>query len=76
VGRDLGVKNGWRDGKLERRRRTPLQPESAMRGWGAEARVARAKAGVMERPCAGGLLWGGRLTFAGGGESLRSRNSV
>ncbi len=30
--RGLGVKKGWREGKLERRRRTPVQPESAMRG--------------------------------------------
>ncbi len=36
MGRGLGVKKSWRDGKLERRRRTPVQPESAMRGgdWG------------------------------------------
>jgi hypothetical protein len=41
MGRGLGVKKGWRDGKLDRRRRTPVQPESAMRGGRAEARVAR-----------------------------------
>ncbi len=27
--RGFGVKKGWREGKLERRRRTPVQPESA-----------------------------------------------
>jgi hypothetical protein len=47
MGRVLGVKKGWREGKLERRRRTPVQPESAMRAGGSEARVARAEAGVM-----------------------------
>ncbi len=56
MGRGLGVKKGWRDGKLDRRRRTPVQPESAMRGGGAEARVAKAEAGVIERACAGGSL--------------------
>ena len=35
-GRGLGVKKGWREGKLERRRRTPVQPESAMRGGAGE----------------------------------------
>ncbi len=32
----MGVKKGWRDGKLDRRRRTPVQPESAMRGRGVK----------------------------------------
>ncbi len=74
MGRGLGVKKGWRDGKLDRRRRIPVQPESAMRAGGAEARVARAEAGVIERACAGGSLWGGGLNFAGRRESLRRRN--
>ncbi len=50
----MRVKKGWRDGKLERRRRNPVQPESAMRGGRAETRVARAEAGVIGRACAGG----------------------
>jgi hypothetical protein len=56
MSRGLRVKKGWRDGKLDRRRRTPVQSESAMSGGGAEARVARAEAGVIERTCAGGSL--------------------
>jgi hypothetical protein len=64
MGRGLGVKKGWREGKLERRRRTPVQPESAMRG-GVDERVARAEAEVVVTACAGGSLWGGGLTFAG-----------
>ncbi len=72
-GRGLGVKKGWREGKLERRRRTPVQPESAMRG-GAEEREARAEADVVVRACAGGMLGGNGLTCAGRGESLWRRN--
>jgi hypothetical protein len=67
MGRGLGMKKGWRDGKLERRRRTPVQPESTMRRGGAEARAVKAEAGVIERALAGGPLWGGGLTFEGGG---------
>ncbi len=74
-GRGLGVKKGWREGKLERRRRTPVQPESAMRG-GAEEREARAEADVVVRACAGGLLGGNGLACAGRGESLRRRNLI
>jgi hypothetical protein len=58
MGRGFGVKKGWREGKLERRRRTPVQPESAMRG-GADEREARAEADVVVSACAGGILWGG-----------------
>ncbi len=46
--RGLGVKKGWREEKFERRKRTPVQPESAMRG-GAEEREARADADVVVR---------------------------
>jgi hypothetical protein len=63
MGRGFGVKKGWREGKLERRRRTPVQPESAMRR-GTEAREARAEAEVV-RTCVGGMLCGWGLTFAG-----------
>jgi hypothetical protein len=56
MGRGFGVKKGWREGKLERRRRTPVQPESAMRG-GADEREARAEADVVVSACAGGVLW-------------------
>ena len=74
MGRGFGVKKGWREGKLERRRRTPVQPESAMRG-GADEREARAEADVVVSACAGGILWGGGgLTSAGGGGSLRRVN--
>jgi hypothetical protein len=45
MGRGFGVKKGWREGKFERQRRTPVQPESAMRG-GANEREARAEADV------------------------------
>ncbi len=58
-GRGFGVKKkGWREEKLERRRRTPVQPESAMRG-GADVKVARVEADVVVSACAGGVLWGG-----------------
>ena len=50
MGRSFGVKNGCREGKLERRRRTPVQPESAMRG-GADEREARAEADVVVSAC-------------------------
>ena len=74
MGRGFGVKKGWREGKLERRRRTPVQPESAMRG-GANEREARAEADVVVSACAGGMLGGGGVfTSAGGGESLRRMN--
>ena len=43
-----------------------MQPESAMRG-GADEREARAEADVVVSACAGGMLWGGGLTCAGGG---------
>ncbi len=56
MGRGFGVKKGWREGKLERRRRTPVQPESAMRG-GADDREERAEADVVVSACAGGMLW-------------------
>ena len=59
-GRGLGVKKGCREGKLERRRRTPVQPESAMRG-GTDDEEARAEADVVVNACAGGML-GGNLT--------------
>ena len=36
MGRGLGVKKVCREGKLERRRRTPVQPESAMSGRAGE----------------------------------------
>ncbi len=64
----LGVKKGWREGKLERRRRTPVHPESAMRG-GTEASEARAETEleVMVSACAGGMLCGWGLACAGGG---------
>ena len=73
-GRDLGVKKGWREGKLERRRRTPVQPESAMRG-GTEEKEARAEADVVSA-CAEGMLGGNRLTGAGRGESRWRRNLI
>ncbi len=66
MGRGFGVKKGWREGKLERRRRTPVQPESAMRG-GADDREERAEADVVVSACAGGMLWEGGLACAGGG---------
>ncbi len=51
----MGVKKGWREGMLERRRRTPVQPESAMRG-GAEEKEARAEADVVvSAGCLGGM---------------------
>ena len=50
MGRGFGVKKGWREGKLERRRSTPVQPESAMRG-GADEREARAEADVVVSAC-------------------------
>ena len=62
-GRGLGVKKGWREGKLERRRRTPVQPESAMRGGAGEIE-ARAEGDVVVRACAGGMLGGNGLTCA------------
>ena len=62
-GRGLGVKKGWREGKLERRRRTPVQPESAMRG-GTEKKEARAEADVVVQE-------GGDL----GGEGIVDRKS-
>ena len=64
--RGLGVKEGCREGKLERRRRTPVQPESAMRG-GTDDEEARAEADVVVNACAGGMLGGNRLmvTLAG-----------
>ena len=65
-GRGLGVKKGWREGKLERRRRTPVQPEFAMRG-GAEEKEARAEADVVVSACAGGMLGGNRSTGMCGG---------
>jgi hypothetical protein len=61
--RGFGGKKGWREMKLERRRRTPVQPESAMRG-GADKRKARAEADVVVSACAGGMLW------RGGGEVM------
>ena len=73
MGRGFGVKKGWREGKLERRRRTPVQPESAMRG-GADEREARAEADVVVSACAGGMLWGGGVNMCRGGESLRRVN--
>ncbi len=68
MGRGFGVKKGWREGKLERRRKTPVQPESAMRG-GADDKEARAEVDVVVSACAGGMLWGGELISAGGGGS-------
>ena len=65
-GRGFGVKKGWREGKLERRRRTPVQPESAMRG-GADEREARAEADVVVSACAGGMLGGGGVNECRGG---------
>ncbi len=56
-GRGFGVKKGWREGKLERRRRTPVQPESAMSGGAGEIE-ARAEGDVVVRACAGGKLGG------------------
>ena len=58
MGRGFGVKKGWREGKLERRRRTPVQPESAMRGGAGEIE-ARAEGDVVVRACAVGKLGGG-----------------
>jgi hypothetical protein len=58
MGRGFGVKNGWTEGKLERRRRASVQLESAMRG-GADEREAWAEADVVVTACAGGMLWGG-----------------
>ncbi len=57
------MKKGWREGKWERRRRTSVQPEFAMKG-GAEEREARAEANVVVSACAGEMLaWeGGGLT--------------
>ena len=62
----MGVKKGWREGKLDRRRRTPVQPESAMRG-GTEEKEARAEADVVVSACAGGMLWGGGVNMCRGG---------
>ncbi len=67
MGRGFGVKKGWREGKLERRRRTPVQPESAMREAGADERKARAEADVVVSACAGGMLWGGGVNECRGG---------
>jgi hypothetical protein len=76
MGRGFGVKKGWREGKLERRRRTPVQQESAMRG-GADEREARAEVDAVVSACAGGMLLGG-LTCAGGwgGISVESEFEV
>ncbi len=72
----MGLKKGWREGKFERRRRTPVQPESAM-GGGAEEKEARAEADVVVRACfAGGMLGGNGLACAGRGESLWRRNLI
>ena len=74
-GRGLGVKKGWREGKLERRRRTPVQPESAMRGGAGEIE-ARAEGDVVVRAFAGGKLGGGWLTCAGGGVAVEKKFDV
>ena len=66
----MGVKKGWREGKLDRRRRTPVQPESAMRG-GTEEKEARAEADVVVSACVEGMLGGDRLT---GDEGVRPRH--
>ncbi len=68
-GRGFGVKKGWEEGKLERRRRTPVQPESAMREGAGEIE-ARAEGDVVVRACAEGKLGGGLVNMCRGGGGL------
>ncbi len=65
-GKGLWSEERLERGKLERRRRTPVQPESAMRGSEGEIEV-RAEGDVVVRACARGKLGRGWLTCAGGG---------
>ena len=72
-GKGLGSEERLKRREVGRRRRTPVQPESAMRG-GAGEKEARAEGDVVVRACAGGKLGGGGLTCAGGGGSRWRRN--
>ncbi len=51
----MGVKNGERAGKLERRRRSPIHPVSATRGVEGAIFVRAEEAYTVEDACAG---WG------------------